>query len=123
VVTVTNPTPTPIWMNGRMASNDRRSIEVEREVWFELTRESGSEVGSHCVIDNFPPHDEDYVVLKPGSSVRKTYSLRCFDLSPGKYRVIAFYLDGNPKPPPGPPGTLALRDMLVSPQRTLEIKP
>ena len=122
-LTVLNRTSGPLWMNGRMASNHRRSLEFEREVWFELTRENGDEVPFHCVVDNLPPHDEDYIVLRPGSSLKRSFSLNCFDLSPGRYRIIGFYMDGNPHPPRPPAGAVPLREMLVSAQRRFEVRP
>jgi hypothetical protein len=123
VVTIRNPSARAIWMNGRLAVNDRRSLPVAREVWFELTEEDGTDVGTHCVIDNPAAHAEDYVVVKPAASLRASYSLDCFDLSAGKYRIVAFYGDGNPHPPPAPAGSVGLRQQLVSPPRTFEIAP
>ena len=87
------------WVNGRMAQGPRDGGEIEIFV----TGDDSEQIGDECRRRPAPIQSWDYIVLKPGDSVRRVQGLDCFEFT-GKRRVRiqVVYRDKNPNPPPPP---------------------
>lgn len=121
-IRVVNRTKSPQWMNARLAINAAEEPPPYRDVWFLIRNEQGTTVQNDCMVTRGGAENSDYAVLKPGKDVSRAFSLNCFELTPGEYRIEAHYRDGNATPPPAPAGTVRLAGELISARVGLTVK-
>lgn len=120
-----NNTPTPLWLNGRMVVNRFGDPPELREIWFLLNGPDGKSIPLECMKNVRPPDRNDYTTVKPNGTISRTEILNsCFQIDrPGKYVIVAFYQDGNPKAPPPPPGAVYASGPVESAPLEFEILP
>jgi hypothetical protein len=120
-LTIKNGSNVGLWINKRMALHNPTAPPFMRELWLDVMNERGGSVRYRCEGDVWPVSVDDYTVLQPGESIQTRHDLGCYDLSPGDYRLVAFYEDGNRDPPKPPTGVVSFRRMLVSSEVRLHV--
>jgi hypothetical protein len=122
-VKLTNHTNGNVWINSRMLLNAVSWPSELREVWIMLQDPDNHPVSFDCLKNIWPMDDSGYRVLAPGKSVEDVDILSdCFRFDrPGKYKLAAFYQDGQKTPPRPPPGSIYVSQLLESAPTEVEI--
>ena len=121
-VSLTNVSSKNLWVNGRMLLNREDDRPEVREVWILVQGPKGF-VQLECYKRTRDVDDTDYRLLKPNETIRQTELLNdCYTIeTPGVYKLMAFYKDGNPRPPAAPAGAVHLSQELQSEEASFEV--
>jgi hypothetical protein len=95
-LTIFNGSTKTYWVNARMLWSSVGAPKQLREVDIEITDSNGKRLFYDCRDYAFPAVRPDYMLLHPGQFVGAELTLGdCVILRPGRYRVVAHYLDSN----------------------------
>jgi hypothetical protein len=111
----------PLWINRRLAFNDKTAPAELREVWIDVSRPDGGQNYPDCVSRSLPATDADYALLASAEVISTRETINCLNLSAGQYLIVAHYKDGSTRPPYPPNGAAHLAAELLSPPVTLEV--
>jgi hypothetical protein len=123
-ISLVNVSPTPVWLNGRLALNREDDPPQMREVWILVVGPDGHDVPFECMKRLRQTNSDDYRVLKPHESISTEEVLTgCYRFErPGRYSLAAFYQDENPDRPSGPAAVPFISQLLQSAPITLEVR-
>jgi hypothetical protein len=117
-----NQTDHPLWINKRLAFNDRTVPPELRETWIDVKALDGGRDEPDCVSRFLLATDADYAVLPAGGVILSRDTVTCLNLSAGRYLLVAHYRDGNARAPYAPAGAVWLGKELWSVPVAVEIK-
>jgi uncharacterized protein (DUF58 family) len=110
-MTLTNASPAPARVNGRLGVNDDREPAAFREVTFDIRTPSGKRASFRLDIKRGAAHAADVVSLKPHDSVKKTVDLAHYYAvhETGTYEARATYASAVPGAEHGPVTSNSIR--------------
>jgi hypothetical protein len=121
ILTVSNTSPRPLFVNKRLSLNGENEPNQFRDIWMRVLGPDGFPVKYSTAANVGFVGREDYTVLLPGSAIEKHMTVDEFKLEqPGVYIFKAWYLDGNTSPPV-PSGAVHLAEELQSEQVKIEV--
>jgi hypothetical protein len=124
-ISLTNRSPTPLWVNGRLMVNREDDPPQVRNVWILVVGPERKDVPYECMRQTRPVVAEDYRVLMPRETISDSEMLsECYRLRrPGHYTVAAFFQDQNPERPAPPSHASSIPELVQSKPVELEILP
>ena len=103
-VLLVNESPSPVWVNRRLAWNAPASSPGLGEITVDVRDVvSGVSLDFECRLRNKKATKDDYAVLWPGDIVGRRFALTCLTFEKRMYELVVKYRDGNEevKLPPG----------------------